>query len=61
MESYGHIHFENEYSENNSPILSLEDSECDLGILFKKTLKFDEHVDKVVNTISGIIRSFYTY
>ena len=44
--------------------LSLEDSECDLGILFKKNLKFDEHIDKVVNKvnrISGLIRRKFTH
>ena len=67
MVSYGSIHFEIEYSltdrENNSNVLSLEDSECDLGILVKKNLKFDEHVDKVVNKvnrISGLIRGKFT-
>ena len=51
-------------SENNSHTLSLEDSECDLGILFKKNLKFDEHIDKVVNKvniISGLIRRKFTH
>ena len=41
-------------SENNSHTLSLEDSECDLGILFKKNLKFAEHIDKVVNKVNRI-------
>ena len=66
--SFGNMHFEIEYSltdsENNSHTLSLEDSECDLGILFKKNLKFDEHIDKVVNKvnrISGLIRRKFTY
>ena len=52
------------YSENNSHTLSLEDSECDLGILFKKNLKFDEHIDKVVNKvnrISGLVRRKFTH
>ena len=66
--SFGNIHFEIEYSltdsENNSHTLSLEDSECDLGILFKKNLNFDEHIDKVVNKvnrISGLIRRKFTH
>ena len=66
--SFGNIHFEIEYSltdsENNSHTLSLEDSECDLGILIKKNLKFDEHIDKVVNKvnrISGLIRRKFTH
>ena len=63
VDSFGNIHFEIEYTcsltdnENNSHTLSLEDSECDLGILFKKNLKFDEDIDKVakkVNKISGL-------
>ena len=65
--SYGNIHFEIEYSltdrENNSHVLSLEDSECDLVILVKKNLKFDEHVDKVVNKVkrlSGLITRTFT-
>ena len=45
MISFGNIHFEIEYSltdsKNNSHTFSQEDSECDLGILFKKNLKFD--------------------
>ena len=66
--SFGNIHFEIEYSltdsENNFHTLSLEDSECDLGILFKKNLNFDEHIDKVVNKvnrISGLIRRKFTH
>ena len=58
MISFGNIHFEIEYSltdsENNSHTLSLEDSACDLGILFKKYLKFDEHIDRVVNKVNRI-------
>ena len=51
-------------SENNSHTLSLEDSECDLGILFKNNLKFAEHIDKVVNkvnTISCLIKRKFTH
>ena len=66
--SFGNIHFEIEYSltdsENNAHILSLEYSQCDQGILFKKNLKFDEHIDKVVNKvnrISGLIRRKFTH
>ena len=66
--SFGNIHFEIEYSltdsEKNSHTLSLEDSECDLGILSKKNLKFDEQIDKVVNKvnrISGLIRRKFTH
>ena len=66
--SFGNIHFEIEYSltdsENNSHTLSLEDYECDLGILFKKNLKFDEHIGNVVNKVnrvSGLIRRKFTH
>ena len=41
--SLGNLHFEIKHSltdcENNSHTLSLEDSECDLGIFLKKNLK----------------------
>ena len=66
--SFGNIHFEIKYSltdsKNNSHTLSLEDSECDLSILFKKNLKFDELIDKVVskvNRISDLIRRKLTH
>ena len=66
--SFGNIHFEIEYSltdsENNSHTLSLKESECDLGILFKKNLKFEEHIDKFVNKgnrISGLSRKKFTH
>ena len=48
--SFGIIHFEIEYSltdsETNSHTLSLEDSECYLGISYKKNFNFDEHIDQ---------------
>ena len=66
--SYGNIHFETEYkltdSDNNSHTLSSDDSECDLGILFKRNLKFDEHINNVVNKvnrISGLIKRKFTH
>ena len=31
--------------QNNYHKLSNEDSGCDLGVLFKSNLKFDEHID----------------
>ena len=55
--SIGNIHVEIEYSltasNHNSHTLSLEDSEYNLGILFKKNFK-DEHVDNVVNKVNRI-------
>ena len=37
MVSYGNIHFEIEFSENNSHIISLKDSECGrCMVVFKK-------------------------
>ena len=66
--SYGNIHFEMEYSltdsDNKSHTLSTDDSECDLGILFKNNLKFDEHINKVVNKVNsiiGLIRRKFTH
>ena len=57
--SFGNVHFEYEYgttdTQNNLHVLSTEDSESDLGILFKKNLKFDEHVNNTVIKVNGII------
>ena len=59
MVSFGNVHFEYEYgttdTQNNLHVLSTEDSESDIFILFKKNLKFDEHVNNTVNKVSGII------
>ena len=44
--------------------LSTEDSESGLGILFKKDLKFDEHININVNKVSrimGLIKRKFTY
>ena len=44
--------------------LSTEDSKSDLGILFKKDLKFDEHINinvNKVNRIMGLIKRKFTY
>ena len=61
--SFGNIHFEIDYSltdsENNSHTLSLEDSECDLGILFKKNLNLMSTLTR--NRISGLIRRKFTH
>ena len=49
---------------NNLHVLSTEDSESDLGILFKKNLKFDEHIDNTVNKVNriiGLIKRKFTY
>ena len=35
-------------TEKNLHALPTEDSESDFGILFKKNLKFNEHIDKYV-------------
>ena len=51
-------------SDNKSHTLSTDDSECDLGILFKNNLKFAEHIDKVVNKVNsiiGLIRRKFTH
>ena len=57
--SFGNIHYECEYemadSQYDSHKLATEDSECDLGILFKKNLKFDEHIDNTVNKVNRIM------
>ena len=66
--SYGNIQFEYEYhmvdSQNNAHTLATEDSECDLGILFNKSLKFEEHIDNTVNKVNriiGLIKRKFTY
>ena len=43
-------------SQNNVHTLATEDSECDLGILFNTSLKFEEHIDNTVNKVNCIIR-----
>ena len=51
-------------SDNKSHTLSTDDSECDLGIVFKNNLKFDEHINKVVNKVNsiiGLIRRKFTH
>ena len=66
--SFGNVQFEYEYgmtdTKNNSHVLSTEDSVNDLGILFKKNLKFDEHIYNTVskvNRIIGLIKRKFTY
>ena len=68
MVSFGYVQFEYEYrmsdTQNNLHELSTEGSESDLGILFKKNLKFDEHINntvKKVNRIIGLIKGKFTY
>ena len=41
--------------QNNYHKLSKEDSEYDLGVLFKANLKFDEHIDNTINKVNCII------
>ena len=51
-------------TQNNLHVLSTEDSESDLGILFKKNLKFDEHIDNTVNKVNriiGLLKRKFTY
>ena len=45
-------------------MLLVEDSERDLGVLFKSNLKFDEHINNTVNKVNriiGLIRRKFTY
>ena len=49
--SYGNCEFEYEYYINKYHKLSNEDSECDLGVLFKSNLKFNEHIDNTINKV----------
>ena len=66
--SYGNCQFEYEYyvtdNQNNQYKLSTEESERDLGILFKSNFKFDEHIDNTVNKvnrINGLIKRKFKY
>ena len=42
-------------NQNNTHILETVDSGSDLGIMFNKNLKFDEHIDSTVNKVNRII------
>ena len=59
MVLYGKVEFEWEYemsdNQNYTHILETVDSESDLGIMFNKNLKFDEHIDSTVNKVNRII------
>ena len=60
MVSFGNVQFEYEYgmtdTQNNLHLLSTEDSESDLGILFfKNNLNFDEYINKTGNKVNRII------
>lgn len=66
--SYGNVRYSSDYkmidSQNKVQILSTEESERDLGILFKQNLKFDEHIDSTVNKVNriiGLIKRKFTY
>ena len=68
MVSFGNVQFEYEYemtdTKNILHVLSTEDSKSDLGILFKKNLKLDEHINNTankVNRIMGLIKKKFTY
>ena len=41
--------------QNKYHKLSNEDSECDLGVLFKSNLKFDELIDNTINKVNPVI------
>ena len=66
--SYGNVRSNFGYkmidSQNKVQTLSTEESERDLGILFKQNLKFDEHIDSTVNRVNriiGLIKRKFTY
>ena len=66
--AFGNVQFEYEYgmtdTQNNLHVLSTEYSESDLGILFKKNLKFGEHINNTVNKVNriiGLIKRKFTY
>ena len=40
--------------QNTHHKLSNEDSECDLGVLFKSNLKLYEHIDNTINKVNRI-------
>ena len=40
--------------------LALCDSVCDLGIMFEKYLKFDKHIDNIVNKVDRM-KEIYIY
>ena len=44
--------------QNNYHKLSKEDSDCDLGVLFKTNLRYDEQIDNTINKVNHIIRLF---
>ena len=51
-------------TQNTLHVLLTEDSESDLGILLKKNLKFDEHINNTVNKVNriiGLIKMKFTY
>ena len=41
--------------QNNYHKLSNEDSKCNLGVLFKSNLNFDEHIENTINKVIRII------
>ena len=66
--SFRNVQFDYEYgmtdTQNNLHVLSIEDSENDHGIIFKKNLKFDEHINNTVNKLNriiGLIKTIFTY
>ena len=66
MVSFGNVQFEYEMTDtqNNLHVLSTEYSESNLGILLKKSMKFDEHINNTVNKVNrivGLIKRKFTY
>ena len=50
-------------TQNNFHVLSSEDSESDFSIIFKKNLKFNEHIGYTVNKVNiimGLIKRKFT-
>ena len=41
-------------TQNKTHILETVDSESDLGIMFIKNLKFDEHIDNTINRVNRL-------
>ena len=66
--SFGNVQLEYEYgmtdTQNNLHVLSIENSESDHGIIIKKNLKYDEHINNTVNKVNriiGLIKRKFTY
>ena len=57
LTAYGNCQFEYEYymidDQNKYHKLSSEDSECDLGVLFKSNLKFDNTLTTLLTRLTA--------